>query len=265
MTPSQPKAFVLPAARAPGGVVLYRRSNRTTYVLQLDREDRLHRGSRFYGRLFPERCDVSPDGKLMVYFAMRGRKTGSAAEPSTWTAVCSPPWLKAHLFCPNGSTWGGGGVFLEDQRLVVIDNPEDPGVREVKGYRLVRNTSELSLAERQLLKHKVNPPSVAIHAHPSARKDAPFITRRRKDGVASGYDAFDHELRRGDGAEFPGAESIILANWAGWDSRGRLLAAWGSVLHIYEVDEASPLPKPHKIFDLESAINASENQIPDTS
>ncbi len=238
-------------------MVLYRRSRLTTYVLMLDHKDRLHKGSRFYGRLFPERCDVSPDGKLFVYFALRGRKTGESSEPATWTAVCSPPWLKAHLFCPNGSTWGGGGLFLRDHRLVVIDTPEQPDTKEVEGYRLVRDNGELSAAELDLLKQKVRPPNETVFAQPSGLKNAPVIVRRRKDGVASGYDMFDFELRGGGGVEFPGAEDIILANWAGWDARGRLIAAKESTLRIYEIGGAGPLPRPSKILDIETAINGT--------
>jgi hypothetical protein len=254
VTPSTPKAFIHLAREAPVGVVLYRRSRLTTYVLKLDHMDRLHKGSRFYGRLFPERCDLSPDGKLFVYFAMRGRKTGESVDPATWTAVCSPPWLKAHLFCPNGSTWGGGGLFLRDHRLAVIDRPENPDMKEVGGYRLVRDNAALSNSELELLRLKVRPAKESEFSHPAA---SATILRRLKDGVASGYDQFDYDLRNADGAEFPGAEDIILAHWAGWDVHGRLMAATGSKLRIYEVERDKPLPRPAKILDLETAINGT--------
>ncbi len=107
MTPSTPKTFVLLASNAPVAVILYRKSHLTTYCLHLNYEQRhkrhiyeLTKGSRFYGRLFPHRCHLSSDGTMLVYFAMRGRKTGEASDPATWTAVCTPPWLKAHLFFP---------------------------------------------------------------------------------------------------------------------------------------------------------------------
>ena len=263
MTPSTPKTFVLPAGAAPVAAVLYRKSHLTTYVLQLDYskrqngyKDRLTKGSRFYGRFFPERCDISPDGKLMIYFVMRGRKTGESSDPSTWTAVCSPPWLKAHLFCPNGSTWGGGGQFLRNHRLIVFDNPDDPSVSAVRGYKLIKDTKTLSAAELDDVKRRFRPPKMEEFPCPTMakQKKGPVILRHHKKDVASGFDMFDYELRDADGEEMAGADDLILANWAGWDMHGRLLAAMGRQIRIYEVEPRKPLPKPVKILDLETAI-----------
>jgi hypothetical protein len=262
MTPSTPKSFVLLAKDEPAATILYRRSRLTSYVLQLDYgrhhkgyKGKLTKGSRFYGRFFPERCDVSPDGKLMVYFVMRGRKTGGSADPVTWTAVCTPPWLRAHLFCPNGSTWGGGGRFLGGKTLVVFDNIVGER-REVDGYRILSDLKKLDDTERHAVSEVFRPPPEKLLPRPRSggRREVPCLVRYLKPGVANGYDMFDYILRDESGGDVPGAEDVILANWAGWDIYGRLMVAAGRHLRFYEVGPRQPLGKPCQSLDLETAI-----------
>jgi hypothetical protein len=253
MTPSTPKTFIHMARDAPMGVVLYRKSHLTTYVLKLDHKDRLIKGSRFYGRLFPERCDVSPDGRLFVYFAMRGKLTDGKANPSTWTAVCEPPFLKALAFAPNDSTWGGGGLFLRDRRLVLFDTPEG-ATDTVGGYRLVQDKKALPAGEKGLVATRFQPPPELVLPSPRLAKRMPHILRRHRRDIASGYDMFDYVLQNPDGTDVAGAEDIILANWAGWDFHGRLVVASGRLIKIYDVKPGKPLYKPVNILDIEAAI-----------
>lgn len=74
--------------------------------------DTVELGHWFRGRIYERRCDLSPDGELLVYFAAKYR------EPlATWTAVSRPPFLTALALWPNGSGWGGGGLFRSSQDL----------------------------------------------------------------------------------------------------------------------------------------------------
>lgn len=262
MTPSTPKSQVILASHAPVAVIFYRRSHRTTYCLRLDYEkrgqgwrDRLSKGSRFYGRIFPQRSSLSPDGSLLVYFAMRGRKTDGKDDPSTWTALCTPPWLKAHLFFPNGSTWGGGGVFLRDHRLVVFDTPPEGAGAEYaqfRGYRLVRDIKSLPQEEVTALKAHLQPP--ASVNFPSPRKHL-MLVRTARSGQVGDYGRHDYVLQDEKGRDIEGAEDIALANWAGWDIYGRLLVAAGHELKIYEVKRGR-LREPGKVLDIEAALQS---------
>ncbi|MGE0237480.1 MAG: hypothetical protein AB7F09_29145 [Parvibaculaceae bacterium] len=264
MTPSTPKSHVLMAREAPVAVIFYRRSRLTTYCLHLDYEerksgqrDRLSKGSRFYGRIFPERSDLSPDGSLMVYFAMRGKRTGDSSDPSTWTALCSPPWLKAHLFFPNGSTWGGGGVFLRDRRLVVFDSPPEdagPDYEVFRHYRILRDTTSLPAGDRAVIAARFRPPAVAALPCPSGGRARPVLVRTARPHGRGSYEQFDYVLKDAGGYDIEGAEDIVLANWAGWDIFGRLMVAAGRHINIYEMKSGRPLPKPAKVLDLEAAI-----------
>ncbi len=203
MTPSTPKTQLFLASKAPVGVILYRKSYRTTYCLHIDNDrrargfrDRLTAGSRFYGRIFPERCSLSPRGELFVYFAMRGKRTNGKSDPSTWTAICSPPRLTAHLFFPNGSTWGGGGVFLRDHRLIVFDAPPEgagPEYSKFRGYALLRDRKSLSDDEAALLDERFRPPVVAHYPCPVGprRRQKIMLVRTAKNRRDGGYDRFD--------------------------------------------------------------------------
>ncbi|MEM6259294.1 MAG: hypothetical protein AAGI37_13500 [Planctomycetota bacterium] len=106
------RVHLLPAFASPVCVVIVRRRSKWFHLLKWDlRSNRLTHGSWFRGTIYSKRCDVSWDGKWMVYLAMGsdGRKT--------WNGLCRPPWLKTALDCPNVGTWAGGGVFTGDRQL----------------------------------------------------------------------------------------------------------------------------------------------------
>lgn len=262
MTPATAKSAILLANAAPVAVIFYRRNRLTTYCLRLDYErlrwsyrDRLTCGSRFFGRIFPERSHLSADGELLVYFAMRGKKTDGQSDPATWTAVATPPWLKAHLFFPNGSTWGGGGVFLPDRRLVVLEAPPPgagPEYETFRGYRIQRDIGALPEPESAALQAHLRPAKVTHYPWPLAAR-GPVIVRTARPQPLGSYELFDYVLQDADGYDIEGAEDIVLANWAGWDIYGRLMVAAGRHLKIYEIEPGRRLGKPTKTLDLEAA------------
>lgn len=68
------------------------------------------------GRIYEEKCDLSPDGRLFVYKAHQRKGVGTEFTDS-WTAVSKPPWLKALVLWPEGTTYGGGGRFTGPRTL----------------------------------------------------------------------------------------------------------------------------------------------------
>ena len=58
--------------------------------------DELERGQWLAGRIYPERCDISPDGRLVIYFGMRRGDT-------SWT---QPAGGRARLRCSIARTVG---------------------------------------------------------------------------------------------------------------------------------------------------------------
>ncbi len=63
-------------------------------------------------KIYVERCDLSPDGRHFLYFTLDGH-WNSAAE-GAFTALSRPPYWTALSLFPEGSTWGGGGIFLDN-------------------------------------------------------------------------------------------------------------------------------------------------------
>jgi hypothetical protein len=101
--------------------------------------DKFTHGAWFKGRIYEDRCDVSPDGALFLYFALQGSRWRTSYRGS-WTAVSRPPWLHALTLWPWGSTWGGGGRFVTNRKIALRGrgfetHPEHPlvGLEVIEG------------------------------------------------------------------------------------------------------------------------------------
>jgi hypothetical protein len=104
------------AREAPTGVVIRRGPAREVAVLGWDRKtDEFSLGQWMRGRIYERRCDLSPDGKFLIYFAMGTPRTPKAK--ATWTAISRAPYLKAEAFWSKGDAWNGGGMFLSADRF----------------------------------------------------------------------------------------------------------------------------------------------------
>ena len=77
-------------------------------------EDTFEFGQWLKGRIYERRCDLSPDGELLVYFAADFRRT-----IGSWSAISRPPFFTALALWPKGDCWGGGGQFFSNTRLML--------------------------------------------------------------------------------------------------------------------------------------------------
>lgn len=149
------RLFVIPARDAPFAVILRRGPSKWYHLIRWQTErDAFEEGAWFHGRIYEERCDLSPDGSLFVYFCH-----GGALRPGytdAWTAVSRAPWLYALGLWPWGSTWGGGGRFLDNRRLKlhvnmrVATHPDHPatGLKILEGdAEYHRSTGEVEGAD----------------------------------------------------------------------------------------------------------------------
>ncbi|WP_157451917.1 hypothetical protein [Deinococcus aquatilis] len=118
------------ASDASTAVIIRRGPSRWTrlYVWNT-RTDTILPGSWFAGRLYEWVSDLSPDGRHLVYLARNEskRRLHAAAEAFgkettmwTWTAVCTPPWVKALGLWSAGPE--GGGIWTSHHTLV-LDHP----------------------------------------------------------------------------------------------------------------------------------------------
>jgi hypothetical protein len=111
MKPTPPaRLHVILAREAPLAVILRRGpAKQVCTILWHRRTDEFTLGQWLKGRIYEDRCDLSPDGRYFIYFAYDGRP--HREHGPSWTAVSRAPWLKAIALYAKGDTWGGGGYF----------------------------------------------------------------------------------------------------------------------------------------------------------
>lgn len=115
MQPFPARLHVLLAREARIGLVIRRGPSRQVCTLLWDRRtDSFTIGQWFKGRIYERRCDLSPDGKHFIYFAMDGKWSGLSK--GSWSAISRAPYLKALAFFPKGDCWQGGGLFIDNAR-----------------------------------------------------------------------------------------------------------------------------------------------------
>ncbi|MCG8479645.1 MAG: hypothetical protein MI724_11150 [Spirochaetales bacterium] len=114
---SSVRIFCIIARNAPVAAVFRRGPSGVVHLLKWNLTyDTFEGGQWFKGRLYEHRCDLSPSGEFLLYFA--AKHTGPFG---TWTAVSRLPYLTALALWPKGDTWGGGGLF-EEERLIRLNH-----------------------------------------------------------------------------------------------------------------------------------------------
>lgn len=107
------RLYVLLARKSPLAVVFRRGPSKQVLALVWDTSnDVIRSGQWFKGRIYERRCDLSPSGEKLLYFAA---KYGSPLD--TWTAISRPPYLTALALWAKGDAWGGGGLFRDEQTV----------------------------------------------------------------------------------------------------------------------------------------------------
>ncbi len=121
---NQPVAYarihVLMARSALYGVVMRRGPSKQVCTIGWDREhDTFQIGQWLKGRIYERRCDLSPDGKRMIYFAMNGKWQSDVG--GSWTAISRAPYLNSDMLEGKGDCWHGGGLFMDNETYWIND------------------------------------------------------------------------------------------------------------------------------------------------
>jgi hypothetical protein len=99
------------ARKSDEAVIIRRGPSKAVCTMLWDRrKDTFKLGQWLRGRIYERRCDLSPDGKYFIYFAMNGKWDGPVN--GSWSAISRAPYLKALALWPWGDCWNGGGLFL---------------------------------------------------------------------------------------------------------------------------------------------------------
>lgn len=102
------RIFVLIARKTRVGVIFRRGPSSQVLLIKWNLErDIFETGQWFKGRVYERRCDLSPEGDMLLYFAANWRKPYRS-----WSAISRPPFFTALALWPKGDGWGGGGQFL---------------------------------------------------------------------------------------------------------------------------------------------------------
>ena len=196
-TPVACRLSLIFAADEPVTVVLRRGPSKWVEVVKWDTaKDLFEEGQWFHGRIYEERCGLSPDGNLFVYFAAKYGGSKSRGYEDTYTAVSKPPYLTALAMWPEGSTWGGGGRFIDNKTLRLAYG--------ANGTRTPLNgNTEISMTH--MPKHHPNHPPRGLK-------------------IETDLDFYD------PGRAFRTADTIIGTDWSGKDHSGRVIRARGGAL-----------------------------------
>jgi hypothetical protein len=102
--------------------------------------DTIEAGQWFKGRMYERRCDLSPAGDRLVYFA------ASFHQPLySWTAISRPPYLTALALLPKGDCWGGGGLFHTHGICASTTDPTRFSFPPASHYLAVSKSSPLAI------------------------------------------------------------------------------------------------------------------------
>jgi len=106
---------IIMAAKADCGVILRRGPTNQVQLIKWNTlNDTFEYGQWFKGRIYEDKCDLSPSGNRFIYLASKHK-----GKYETWTAVSRPPYLTALAFWPKSDTFGGGGVFKDEDTILL--------------------------------------------------------------------------------------------------------------------------------------------------
>lgn len=124
------------ARRSPRAVVIRRGPSKTTAIVGWDRDtDRFELGQWLRGHIYERRCDLSPNGEHLIYFAMDQRR--GARRTSSWTAISRTPYLKAVAMFAKGDGWHGGGLFATNRDYWLNDGYGHEEVQRCSSLRRI--------------------------------------------------------------------------------------------------------------------------------
>ena len=252
------RLYAIQARNAPLAVVFRRGpSKQVLLTLWHTDTDTFYEGQWLNGRIYERRCDLSPNGQLLIYFAANYK------EPYfSWTAISKPPFLTAIALWQKGDGWGGGGLFNSESEILLNHRPNEMTLADgfelpkqikvnpfgehsgwgedspVADQRLLRDGWDL-IQQGKFTEHKIggpiwiefNPPQIWSKLNPI--KDRNYELHEVTHGLhehngswyVTGHIVVDNNTK----------EEISLGktDWADWCSKGELLfAKEGKILRL---------------------------------
>lgn len=264
MTPVPPRIYCITATEASTAAVFRRGPTSWSHVGQWDLGAlRYEPDAWLGGRIFPRRCDLSPDGRFLSYFAHKLSAAWELGE--AYVAISKLPWLTALHAFPTCGTWTRGYFFTKDASEHAFEIPGFPIAYRLQPIPAVQFATERRRGWEEAPDCPPRDPRDAWDERRNARmqKRQPgghrvlcvestghaggeFRTEQAVDGLRVRYSLeADGQLTLLDDLQ-----------WADWDQNGRLLVTtrtgrlqiWhlgsGSEQTVFEEDLALLEPKP---------------------
>jgi hypothetical protein len=235
-----PRLFGIQATRAPIVAILRRGPSDWSQVSRWDPQaGTFERGSWIHANLYPQRCDLSPDGRWLAYFTLKAGARWSIG--STYIAISRLPWLTALAAWGTCGTWTRGLHFDENRRRWEVDPPGTGEIAPLRDrYRFgLGITRAIAYAVERRRGWREVPGSV-----PYDQERDPWDTRRAEHLVMERARPSDEStrltltgsfaaFREGPpswsrvtyGVDARGERPLDGVQWADWDPTGRLLVA----------------------------------------
>lgn len=199
------------------------------------------RGSWIHANLYPQRCDLSPDGQWFSYFTLR-QKSSWAAGP-TYIAISRLPWLTALAAWGTCGTWTCGLHFVERRRTWEVGPPAEGDIEPLRqrygfGLELTRPPGFAVERRRGWSETADSPPYDAANDPWDIRRVPRLTMEKPRPGlepstrltVAGWFAAYRSgqpswsEVRYAIETGEP-RRPLDGVQWADWDRAGRLLVA----------------------------------------
>jgi len=230
-----PRIFCLLATEAPVVAVLRRGPSEWYHVGRWNLAQRTYEpGAWFRGRLFPQKCDVSPDGRWLAYSAHK--PTAEWAAGTTYEAISRLPWLHALAAWEAGTTYARGIRFEGDAGTSDLGPPDTGDLAPcLARYGLRLNpAAQFAVERRKGWRETDDTPARAPNDAWDERRRV-RMSKSRPGGsavleVEGSYAAFRDLHGQRDPARYSLVqrdEVAVLeeAQWADWSADGALLVA----------------------------------------
>jgi hypothetical protein len=238
----KPRLFAIPSTRSSVVAVLRRGPSDCSQVSRWDPEAGiLQAGSWIHANLYPQRCDLSPDGRWLAYFTLRARAGWAAG--GTYIAISRLPWLTALAAWGTCGTWTRGLHFADDRRTWEVGEPDEGEIEPLRrnhrlGLELTRPAAFAVERRRGWTETADSPPYdrgldlwdehrasklTMEKPRPGSSGDTRLTVRGRYAAFRSGQPSWAEITYAVVEAGQP--RVLERVQWADWDRAGRLLVA----------------------------------------
>jgi hypothetical protein len=244
-----PRIYCIPAAQAPVVAVFRRGPTNWSHVGRWDlAAQRYEPGAWLRGRIFPRRSDLSPDGRVLCYFAHKPTATWNQGE--AYVALSKLPWLTAlHAFGTCG-TWTRGFFFTENDDSDDLQDAKLPIPYGLRSIPIIQFANERRRGWEEAPDSPPRDPKDVWDQRRNARmrkcqplgKRMLYVESVGWAGGEFGVDQAVDGLRVRYSLESDGnLKQLDELQWADWDREGQLLAATcNGKLQVWNLDREGP-------------------------